>query len=167
VQKEYLEAGKIAGTFGILGEVRILPWCDSPEFLRGFSRIYIDGKEYKVIKARVHKGQVLTLLEGYSNPEDAMVLKNKIVSIKRSDANLPPDRIFIEDIIGFEVFDKRQNAIIGKLKLVDNLPAGDIYVIDGAKGEIMIPAIKPFVKDVDLKTERITVETIEGMGDEN
>ena len=46
--KEYLEAGKIVGTFGVLGEVRILPWSDSPDFLRGFSRVFIDGKEYKV-----------------------------------------------------------------------------------------------------------------------
>jgi len=167
VQKEFLEAGKIAGTFGILGEVRILPWCDSPEFLRGFSCIYIDEKELKVVRARVHKGQVLTLLEGYNNPEDAMVLKNKTVSIRRSDANLPPDRVFVEDLVGLEVFDLRKDAVIGKLKSVDNLPAGDLYVIEGRNSEILVPAIKPFVKKVDLDAGRITIETIEGMGDEN
>lgn len=167
MQKEYLEAGKIVGTFGIAGEVRILPWCDSPEFLRGFSRLFIDEKPYPVLRTRVHKGMVLALLEGYNNPEDAMALKNKVVFIKRSDAKLPEGSVFVEDMIGLDVFDERRNAVIGKLTEVLNLPASDVYVVKGGKGDILIPAVKEFLRGIDLEKGEIRVATIEGMDDEN
>lgn len=167
MQKEYLEAGKIVGTFGVVGEVRILPWCDSPEFLRGFSRLFIDEKEYKVLRARVHKGMVLAHLEGYDNPEDAMALKNKVVYIKRSDADLPDGTVFVEDLIGLDVFDERRDAVIGKLTEVLNLPSSDVYVVKGEKGDILIPAVKEFLRGADLEKGEIRVCTIEGMDDEN
>ncbi len=167
MQKEYLEAGKIVGTFGILGEVRILPWSDSPDFLRGFSRIFIDGKEYKLLRTRVHKGMALALLEGFSNPEDAMVLKNKTVSIARADAILPEGRVFVEDLIDLPVFDRRRGKVIGRLAEVMNLPAGDIYRVAGEKGDILIPAVPAFLRGADLEKGEIQVETIEGMGDED
>jgi len=167
VQKEYLEAGKIVGTFGILGEVRILPWSDSPDFLRGFSRVFIDGKEYKLLRTRVHKGMALALLEGFTNPEDAMVLKNRTVMIARADAHLPEGRVFVEDLIGLPVFDVRRERIIGTLEEVMNLPAGDVYRVKGGKGDILIPAVPAFLRGADLDKGEIRVETIEGMGDED
>ncbi len=165
--KEYLEAGKIVGTFGILGEVRILPWSDSPEFLRGFSRVFIDGKELKLLRARVHKGMILALLEGYSTPEEAMVLKNKTVFIARADARLPEGRVFVEDLIGLPVFDLRKGRTIGTLREVMNLPAGDVYRVAGEKGDILIPAVPAFLREADPEKGEIRVETIEGMGDED
>ncbi|MBR0144645.1 MAG: 16S rRNA processing protein RimM [Clostridia bacterium] len=165
--KEYLEAGKIVGTFGVLGEVRILPWSDSPDFLRGFSRVFIDGKEYKLLRTRVHKGMALALIEGFANPEDAMVLKNKTVMIARADAALPEGRVFVEDLIGLPVFDLRRGRVIGKLAEVMNLPAGDVYRVAGEKGDILIPAVPAFLRGADPEKGEIRVETIEGMGDED
>ena len=165
--KEYLEAGKIVGTFGILGEVRILPWSDSPEFLRGFSRVFIDGKEIKLKRTRVHKGMALALLEGFDNPEDAMVLKNKTVFIARADAVLPAGRVFVEDLIGLPVFDERLGRTIDTLEEIMNFPAGDVYRVRGEKGDILIPAVPAFLRSADPEKGEIRVETIEGMGDEN
>ena len=167
MQKEYLEAGKIVGTFGILGEVRILPWSDSPDFLRGFSRVFIDGKEYRLLRTRVHKGMALALIEGFSSPEDAMILKNKTVMIARADARLPEGRVFVEDLIGLPVFDLRKGCVIGELAEVMNLPAGDVYRVTGEKGDILIPAVPAFLRGADVEKGEIRVETIEGMGDED
>ena len=52
MQKKYLEAGEIVSTHGVQGEVKILPWADSPEFLLGFEQLYIDGEPYRVAHAR-------------------------------------------------------------------------------------------------------------------
>ena len=162
-----MDAGRIVGTFGILGEVRIEPWCDSPEFLRGFSQYYIDGKAHKVLRARVHKNMVLALLEGYSNPEDAMVLRGKTVSIFRGDVKLPKGTFFVEDLKGLPVFDLRKNAVIGTLREILNLPGSDVYVVAGEKGDILIPAVEAFLRGADLEKGEIRVDTIEGMGDED
>ena len=62
--KKFLEAGKIVNTHGVRGEVRITPWADSAEFLRRFRVFYIDGQGVKVLRSRVHKTQLIALLEG-------------------------------------------------------------------------------------------------------
>lgn len=43
MKKQFLEAGEIVSTHGVQGEVKILPWCDGPKFLREFSTLYVDG----------------------------------------------------------------------------------------------------------------------------
>ena len=55
MKKQFLEAGEIVSTHGVQGEVKILPWCDGPEFLQLFDVFYIDGIAHTVEKSRIHK----------------------------------------------------------------------------------------------------------------
>ena len=89
MKNQFLEAGQIVNTHGIQGEVKIVPWCDSPEFLLQFGTLYLDGTPVRVRAARVHKGNVLAALEGVADVNAAMALKGKIVSIDRSGVVLP------------------------------------------------------------------------------
>jgi len=164
--KQYLEAGKIINTHGIRGEVKVDSWCDSPEALAEFETVYIDHKATTVQSARVHKNFVLMKLAGVETVEDAMLLKNKLIFIDRDDADLPEDTFFIQDVIGFDVFDRRQNKVIGKFREALFLPAGDIYRVEGEKGDILIPARPEFLKGTDMDNRVLTVETIPGMGDD-
>lgn len=52
MKKQFLESGKIVGTHGIKGEVRIDPWCDSPEFLCAFKRLYLDETGSSVMEVK-------------------------------------------------------------------------------------------------------------------
>ncbi len=94
MKNQFLEAGQIVNTHGIQGEVKIVPWCDSPEFLLQFDTLYLDGAPVKVRAARVHKGNVLAALEGVADVNAAMALKGKTVSIDRSGVVLPEGRHF-------------------------------------------------------------------------
>ena len=105
MKNQFLEAGQIVNTHGIRGEVKIVPWCDSPEFLCQFEVLYLDGRPLKVRSARAHKGNVLAFLEGVDDVNAAMALKGKIVSIDRTGVELPDGRHFIADLIGLEVLD--------------------------------------------------------------
>ena len=62
MKNQFLEAGQIVNTHGIQGEVKIVPWCDTPEFLCQFDTLYLDGRPVKVLARRVHKGNVLAKL---------------------------------------------------------------------------------------------------------
>lgn len=159
--KQYLECGKIVNTHGVKGEVKVEPWCDSPEFLLNIKNIYIDSKSYAILSARVHKGMVIILLEGIPDINTAMRYKNKIIYINRDDVTLAPGSWFIQDIIGFNVIDVNGNEI-GVLKDVLDMPAGDVYVVIGRE-EHLIPAVPEFLKKVDQENKRITVSLIEGM----
>ncbi len=159
--ERYLEGGRIVNTFGVRGEVKIEPWCDSAEFLRGFKTLYIDGKPRAVRTARVHKGMLIALLEGVEDVNGAMLLKNKVVSFDREEARLPKGRFFLSDIIGCAVVDEAGRPV-GTLTEVLTLPAQHVYVVQGER-EHAIPAVPEFILDTDVEKRLIRVHLIEGM----
>ena len=159
--KDFLEAGKIVNTHGVRGEVRITPWADSADFLRRFRVFYIDGTPYRVLRSRVHKSQLIAALEGVEDVNAAMALKNKVVSIRRSDAALPHGAFFLQDILGAKVVDE-DGREIGVLEDVMETPASNIYVVKG-ETEHLIPAVPEFIKKTDAEAGVITVHLIEGM----
>ena len=156
----YLEAGKIVNTHGVRGEVRIVPWADSAEFLRRFRTFYIDGTAYKVLRSRVHKSQLIAALEGVEDVNAAMALKNRVISIDRADVKLPEGRYFVQDLIGLAVRSD-DGAELGQLSEVLDLPQGQVYVVKGER-EILIPDVPEFILNIDPETG-ITVHLIEGM----
>ena len=163
MQKKFLEAGQIVNTHGIRGEVKIVPWCDTPEFLCGFDVLYLDGKPMQVEQARPHKGNVILKLAGVDDVNAAMCLKNKVLSIDRAHAVLPEGRHFIADLIGLEVRDADTGAVLGTLEEVLTPPAQEVYVVKGAGREYMIPAVDEFLAETNVEGGYIRVRLIEGM----
>ena len=160
MDKQFLEAGEIVSTHGIQGELKILPWADSPEFLLKFKTLYLDGKEYTVRSSRVHKTCVLVKLDSIDDPETATLLRGKTVYIDREKVRLPKGTVFIADLLGCRVITE-EGEEIGKIKDVLTLPASDVYVIHGEK-KYMIPAVKEFVKEICVEEGYVRVHLIEG-----
>lgn len=160
-QEQYLEAGKIINTFGVRGEVKIEPWCDDAAFLKQFKTLYIEGKPYSVLSAKVHKGFLMVQFAGVEDVNAAMLLKNKMVHFRRADARLPKGQFFFADIMGAEVVDE-QGRSIGVLAEVLTLPAQNIYIVKG-ESEHSIPAVPEFILETDVENKRIRVHLIEGM----
>lgn len=166
MEKQLLETGEIVSTHGIRGEVKILPWADSPEFLLQFDTLYLNGKPFAVEGVRVHKTCVLAKLSGIDTPEAAMRLRGQTVSVDRAGLSLPEGTVFIADLIGCRVLDD-DGAQIGKIKDVLSMPASDVYVVEGEK-RYLIPAVKEFVRELNVAEGFVRVHLIEGMAtDEN
>ena len=82
-KKEFIEAGRIVNTHGVIGEVKIEVWLDSPQFFKSFRKLYTKaGEELKVTSAKTHKGCVIAKLDGIDSINDAMRLKGKDISIR-------------------------------------------------------------------------------------
>lgn len=158
---DLIEAGRIVGTHGIRGEVKIEPWCDSPEFLRGFETLHIGGSAYIMSSSRVHKSNVLASLEGIDNPQAAQALTGKVVYIDRTGVALPEGRYFVRDLIGLSVIGADGERVGTLFEVISN-PAHDIYLVKG-DGEHYIPAVPEFIKEIDVKSGIIRVSLIEGM----
>ena len=163
MKNRFLEAGQIVNTHGIQGEVKIVPWCDSPEFLCDFNTLYIDEKPVKVRSARIHKGNVLAFLEGVDDVNAAMRLKGKTVFIDRTGVELPDGRHFIADLIGLEVRDAGSGTVWGTVTDVLTPPAHEVYVVKGER-EYLIPAVDEFLIETNVEGGFIRVRLIEGMG---
>ncbi len=163
MEKTFLEVGKIVNTHGINGEVKVMPWTDSPDFLLGFKTLYLDAAPIRVIAARVHKQAVLLQLEGVTDVNAAMRLKDKVLMIHRDDVTLPEGRHFLVDLYDLEVRDADSGAVLGRIADILTPPAQTIYVVRGGEREYMIPAVDAFVLETNVDAGYITVRLIEGM----
>ena len=163
--KQYLEVGKITNTHGVMGEVKVQPWCDSPECLCRFYTLYVDEAHipYKVERARPNKNMVILKLEGITDMNGALAMRNAILYIDRKDAKLPEGSFFLADIEGLEARDAQTGAVLGKIAEVLTLPASNVYVIRGGEREIMIPAVPAFVAETNVEEGFIRINMIEGI----
>ena len=160
---QFIEAGEIVTTHGIKGEVKVLPWLDSPEDLCDFDRCRIDGKEFEIEQCRVQKTCNLVKFAGIDTMEAAQAMRGKRIELYRED--IDDEVIFAAELIGMEVF--CDGELIGKIKEVLDYPGNSVYVIKGAR-EYMIPAVKEFILSTDMEKNEMQVKLIEGMrNDEN
>jgi len=159
----FIKAGEIVTTHGVRGEVKVLPWLDSPEDLCDFDRCRIDGKEYTIETCRIQKTCNLVKLSGVDTMEAAQAMRGKVLELYRED--IDDEVIFADELIGVEVFS--EGVSIGKIVDVLDYPGNSVYVIKG-KYEYMIPAVKHFILSTDLEKNEMQVKLIEGMrNDEN
>lgn len=165
MKKQYLEAGKIVTTHGIRGEIKIMPYTDYPELLCEFDRLFIgkNHEEIAVERSRAFKGMVIAKLEGIDTPEDASKLRNKILYMHRDDLELDENTYFIQDLIGIEVHDVDTDFVYGKIDDVMQTGANDVYVINGAGREYLIPAIPEVVISTDVDGNVMTIRPLEGL----
>ena len=168
-QKPYLEAGQIVGTHGVRGEVRVQPWCDSPEQFAGFKKLYWDpaGKQPVKVKGRPHKNIALVVLDGITTVEQAQVLRGKMLFVDRKDLKLPKDRYLVQDLIGLTIVDADNGETYGTLTDVSQTGANAVYHMKTDEGEILIPAIPDVVVKIDLKKETLYLRPMKGLLDDD
>ncbi len=167
--KQFLETGKITGTHGLKGEVRVQPWADSPEFLAEFDELYLDkgARKIEIKAARVHKNMLIMKIKGVDTIDDAEKLRNKVLYMDRDDVELEEGAYFIQDLIGLSVLDDDTGEKIGVLADVSETGANDVYHIKTDEGKIyLIPAIPSVVKDISLEQGTIRVFKMKGLFDE-
>ncbi|HVL40214.1 MAG TPA: ribosome maturation factor RimM, partial [Fimbriimonadaceae bacterium] len=156
---EYPRVGRIVGAFGLKGQVKVEPLT---EFLARFepgSVFRVGDRELALEQSQWHKGRLLLKLEGIDRVEDAEALQWAYLETQEED--MPPleeDEYFTKDLIGMALVTHDGRAL-GYVDQVLPMPAHDVLV----SGSLMIPAVKQFVKSVDLEQRRIVVELIEGM----
>ena len=108
---ETIKVGRIVNAHGIRGEVRVQPRDADPYFLTEFDTFYIDGKPVRPTSSHVHKSLVLMKFPGVDDMNAALTWKDKVLYIRREDANLADDEYFDDELLGMQVF----NAETGEL----------------------------------------------------
>lgn len=165
MRKQYLECGKIVSVHGVRGEVRVMPWCDSPEYLCGFRTLYLKSGAVPlaVERARAHKSMVLLKLSGIDDMDAAATLRGAVLYIDRNDDPVG-DGAFIQDLTGLEVLDADSGKRWGRL--VDVFPTGanDVYVIeDGSGKQLLAPAIPDVIAEIDTEGGVMRIRPLKGL----
>ena len=169
MRKQFLDTGKIVGTHGIRGEVRIDPWCDSPEFLCAFKKLYLDenGETFIEVKSRPHKHIVLAKIKGVDTIEQAERFRGKIVYINRSDIRLDEGVNFVQDLLGLEVTDAESGKVYGKITDVLRTGANDVYEITDDSGKkYLAPVIDEVIRETNVDGGYIKITPMKGLFDD-
>ncbi len=168
MSQEFIIIGEIVASQGNKGEVKVVPLTNSLDRFKRLKDIFIRTKEgrrlLKIGSLRVEKKAVILSLEGIENIEEAKSLVGSFLEVKRSEAvKLPEDTYFIFEIIGSEVY-TMENELLGKIEDIISTGSNDVYIVKSQdEKEILIPAIRDVVKEIDLKRKRVIIEAIEGL----
>ncbi len=166
--EEYFEIGQIVNTSGLKGVIKVKPFTDDIQKFSGFKTIYIsikkELKEFRIEQVRFNKNMVFLKLEGINTIEDAEKYRNLYLKVKRDkDEKLEDDSYYIVDILGCKVFTEEQEEL-GKIVDVFETGSNDVYVVQNELGrQILLPAIKEVIKNIDVKNKTIIVHLLEGL----
>ena len=163
MKQAYIEAGRITSTHGVHGEVKIEVWLDTPEDLKHYRRLFIDGQEKKLLSVRQQNRFVIVKLHQIDDINAAQPLKGKTVFIAREDAPLPPGGYFLQDLLDAKVV-LEDGSPVGVLTEILERPANNVYVVTDPDGkEILIPVVPAFIIRADAENGIVTVRLLEGM----
>ena len=152
--------GKIVAPHGVRGDIRILPLTEKPEQFLDLEYLLLhDGRKLTIKHARFHKRMVLVTTAEIKTMNEAELLRDQEVLIKAEDLpELEEGQFYVADLVGLPIFDE-EGKQIGTFK--DSLSTGsnDVYVIavPGQK-DYLLPALKKYVKEINLAEKRIVVE---------
>lgn len=165
-----LRVGVISSTHGVKGEVKVFPTTDDSARFKQLKKVILDtGREQidlEIEGVKFFKNMVILKFKGYNSIEEIEKYKGKDLLITRDLAvKLGPDENFIIDLIGLSVV-KDDGEELGTLTDVIKTGANDVYEVKMTDGrEVLLPAIKECVLNVDLEKKVVTVHMMDGLLD--
>lgn len=168
--EQFLRVGVISSTHGIRGEVKVYPTTDDPERFLDLDEVILDtGREHKILEiegVKFFKNQVILKFKGYDNINDIEKYLKKDLLVDREHAvELGENENFIADLIDMEVVTE-EGKVLGTLTDVIETGANDVYAVKTPEGkEILFPAIRDCILDVNVDEKRMTVHVMEGLLD--
>lgn len=164
---EFIAVGKIINTHGIKGEVKIYPYTDEVKRFSDFRILYLGNKKLKVEveSVKYHKGIVIMKFKNLNDINEVILYKDEIIYIDyESRISLPENHYFIFDLLECEVVDLAGKTL-GYISDVLEFASNDVYTVRDNKNnkEYLIPAVKEFIKEVNISEKRIIIDPIEGM----
>ena len=166
--EQLLQVGVITQPHGVRGEVKVFPTTDDPVRFKKLKKVILDtGKEkldLEVEHVKFFKQFVIVKFKEFDNINDIERYKRcPLLVTRENDVPLEEDEYFVADMIGMKVITE-DGTEFGTLSDVMETGANDVYVIDSKEhGEVLMPAIKECVLNVDMESGIITVHLMSGL----
>ncbi|MCL1817216.1 MAG: ribosome maturation factor RimM [Clostridiales bacterium] len=162
--------GVINGAHGVRGLLKVKSLSDNPSRFVPGRCLYTQKTEAarqrseKILSRPLiiesvtpHQGKLLIAFAGINSREEAAALLGAELMAEPDTAPLPEGQYYHYQLLGIEVYDRGEYR--GKITEILSYPANDIYVMENEAGEeILIPALKTVVKNIDLSAGRMEVE---------
>lgn len=170
--EDLLQVGVITSTHGVRGEVKVFPTTDDAARFKKLKNVILDtGKEkleLEIAGVKFFKNMVILKFKEFDNINDVEKYRQKGLFVTRENAvKLKKDEYFIADLIGLAVWTD-EGEKLGTLTDVLQTGANDVYTVRMKDGDdVLVPAIKDCIQDVDLEEHRMTVHLLPGLLDVN
>ncbi|MCX7984956.1 MAG: ribosome maturation factor RimM [Bacteroidetes bacterium] len=165
---DLIAIGKILKPVGTRGAMKIEALTCAPERFHELRRVWIGFtpdcvRECYVRSVDVREKCVVLTVESVESVEQVDALRSGYIFIRQEERiRIPEGTYFIDELIGCSVFDEA-NTFIGTLHDVLQMPAHDVWIVKMETREIMVPAVKAFIRAVDVSNKRIVLHVIEGL----
>lgn len=151
--------GRVAGAFGVRGEVRITSFTAEPLALVGYKTLLReDGSPGLTLTGgRVAKGGVVARAAEIETREQAEAARGLQLFIPRDRLPEPDDEdeFYIADLIGMDVVSP-EGDLLGKVRSVRDFGAGDLLEVAPTIGESWwLPFTKDAVPEVQVDARRV------------
>lgn len=172
MNEDLLQVGVITTCHGVRGEVKVFPTTDDPARFKKLKKVLLDDgkqcREMEIMSVKFFKNLVILKFKGLDDRNAAEALKNARLLVTRSQAvRLKKDEYFIADLIGLKVVSE-EGEELGTLTDVLQTGANDVYVVEKEQAkQLLIPAIKDCIRQVDLEEKIMTVHLLPGLREEN
>jgi len=151
--------GEISSAYGLTGQLWVFPHTDYPERFLELKSVMVGDKLLQINSATLNKGRVIVKFKGIDHINDAEKLKGERVYIKSADKiELNEDEYFYEDLMAMDVVTE-SGEDLDKIINIIKTGANDVYETDIA----MIPAVKEFVKSIDIVNKKMVVIDRKGL----
>ena len=159
METDLVAVGQIFSIFGIKGQVKVRPLSDVASRFATGSKIILNNQEVLIQKASKQKWYYILLLDNCNTPEKAKTLKDKFIYVRPSQTpHQQSDTYYYYELIGLAVLNINQEHL-GTISNILTTGANDVYVITNDKNEeILIPAIKSVVLEIDIKNQKMTID---------
>ena len=160
---EFVAIGEIVAPRGTKGELKVKVLTDFPQRFAPTATIYVNRQPLTIDTTTWHKGMAIIKVNSIDSREDAEQLRGKTVEIPQSQLQpLPEGQYYHFQLIGLEVWTTTEE-LLGNITEILTAESNDNYVVSGARGELLIPAIEDVVKSVDLSRGRVVIEPLKGL----
>lgn len=166
-----LPIGKVIRPHGLKGLLRIVLYSGSEASLLDVGTVFIRAengeiREYAVSSVKAHKNIFLMDVKALNSVNEAENYRDAEIFVKKESLTREEDAYFWYELLDLDVFlDTGEH--VGSISRIIPTPSNDIYLVKQGKKEVYIPAVYDVVKEIDLKTRRMTISPMEGMLDLN
>ena len=160
-----IKIGKFVSPHGVRGQLKVYNYSRQDRF-EDLPEVIVDNKIMQIEGVGHVKSMVILKLSGVDSRDAAESLRGQDIFMEEKYVDeLDEDEYLIRDLIGLEVF-KESSILVGKITNVLQNGPSDTYEIKMNNGKMAyIPAVKEFIKSVDLQ-KGVTIETIPGLIDD-
>jgi len=171
MEKNLFPIGRVVKPHGVKGKMKVEYFGEDLHRFFSYREIFIENEKsglesYEILEVIPQSPRLIVRLKGIEKIEEIEPLIGKKILIqKEALPELEEGEYYWVDLLGIKV-ETQEGKRIGKVKEIFPTGAHDVYVVEGKRGDIFLPAIEEVIRSINLKKRVMKVVRMKGLWEE-